>query len=438
MRRQQFLRALLPLAACAAIACSSDDNLALSQQDTITTTEQPSTSLSIVLNLPSSASVSYARGTRAVGDNIAAQDFEKEVKKVDVYVFTATAADAADGNYLFALHEQFNASELTGADEKHCYLDYGGIANFDTKYAKVIVTANDQPRTLTAGTTTLATFKNQQSPYKNYADLASDSIAGGITGTTPWTAYAATKGFPMSAIAKSAPADPTAAATEAVQLTKDGVQMKAELVRTMARLDIFNDTPNLTITSVELSNTIAGSYLLPKSPIAVPTGLAYLTVKPITPLLTGALDATNGTGVAFVGATDDNGDATGDAAAIREANTQPFFYLAEQKVGGRDLSPVCKINYKITCPDPADATQNKDYPGWVQVPFATISYDQAGAEQRTYIANVQRNYIYTIVIGNGKYVDYHAKVVATKFDVRDWVDENDMITIIKPRVEENQ
>ena len=323
--------------------------------------------------------------TKAVGDNIAAEPDEAAINKLNVYIFKKTGTAGNETDYTFFKKYPFDASSLTagGASAKLCSVDIEPEIMNQTVRAALV--ANDEPTNvaLSAGITTLPSFRNALATATVATGNTADDLVGGTN-----------KSFPMSCV------------TGDINTTPRGNNVDATLVRSMARIDILNFAKDLYITSVKLTNVNNKSCLLGKADageLNIPTAgtMPKIELKPLTEY------SAKITGVDF------GYDATHDAEgteAIRKANKHRVFYLYEQEVKDKASSPVVEIEYTAK-----NAKVTKK--GKLTVKFCKTTAPNDWV-------NVKRNHIYTIQLGEeGK------SVLQGEMKVRFVVDDWNVVTV---------
>ena len=157
------------------------------------------------------------------------------------------------------------------------------------------------------------------------------------------------------------------------------------------------------ITSVKLTNANNKSYLFGATTgVNVPTGQNTGGVT-ISPLAEYSTRITPGLAYTNKGESSSDTEIT-DPAALKTLNTHRAFYLYEQAVGSSANSPVVTIEYKV-----GDGSKT----GTIDVKFENTTDGTT-----TYVANVVRNHIYTIQLGDGGAIST-GEVTAT-FTVEEW------------------
>lgn len=310
---------------------------------------------------------------------------EYTVKKLGVYLFVADKANASlDKNYILA----YQAPALVAGDGQLTDNGNGSLsytlpinAAWLGKSAKIALIANDAV-TAQENSTTLAAFKESISTNKLSANEQSADIISGRIYATDATTTAT--GLPMTAMAK-------VGVEEAFDITPLGADLTASLQRIMARIDVYNNTPNLTITDMKVTHAAATGYLFSQENVA-PADVSYYTLKPTTGEYSD--DIMNGNGLPYVKEEEEE--------QTVNANTHKHvFYLYEQQ-NGPDASAEVVIVYKLTIGD-----KKVEKVGSISIPLKTND---------GYI-NTTRNNLYTIKIGDGKPVQDEVNV---QLIVNDW------------------
>lgn len=345
--------------------------------------------ITIAVSTPASEGV-VVRGmqTRAT---VADETDESTVNSLNVFLFKKDGGDT-DANYKYYNTYSFEAAGLAdgGNGSKTCAIDIDKELMGAT--VKIALSANDKSAmALEKGTTTLDAFKTALATAVANNDDKADVLVGGE----------ANKSFPMSCIV-----------SEAQELTSLGVDVKATLVRNVARLDIFNHTPNLKITAVKMSNVNNKSCLFgAENALNVPTtDLNKIGLSPLKEFAD-KLDA------GLIYQTPDQ--ETEESA--RKSNTHRVSYLYEQAVTDDASSPVVTIEYTLD-------VAGHEQAGSVEVKFQK-STDQS-------FVNVERNTLYRIKLGDGSNVGTGS--VKAKFEVADWNLNEDINTDLDPGKDGNQ
>ena len=192
-------------------------------------------------------------------------------------------------------------------------------------------------------------------------------------GSTADVLAADDKGIVMTGTAKDG-----SSASDVLTVTA-GLKCKVSLERIVARIDLQNNTPNMTIQSATLVGAATKGYLFAQSPMAAPT--------------TDRISLGSNTNVTIT---------TPNAASdpFQPTTFNKVFYAYERPNTADDYAAV-RVTYKI----------NNSY-GTVDVPFKKTS-DQSGDP-----IDITRNHLYTIVLGDGSVVETNP----IKFSIRvdDW------------------
>lgn len=431
----------MPLLAGAVIlvatSCSSEIDTLVASEDNGTTATESSTNAtyegaSILVSVQSSTSASTLT-FRSVSESDIQHEEEAYIEDLYIYMFKY---DSTSEDYLYydVYHFRQDVTDDDDTDSDVSLLTDDGDAYYSCSIpistdmyewqVKLLMIANDEPATApTSETTTIDEFRES---------LASATVATGdycdvLVGNPESCSLTAgddetvTGEFPMSATAIVVEADGADAGDEAFELSILGASVTAELERTMARVDIQNTIPNLTITNVYVSNTVDASYLFPQydedgvETTDAPESATSITILPLESFFTDGtfteleFDSTD---------TDDDGYNT----------YEHVLYLYEQTVD-EDNTPQIVVSYDVTITLSDNSTTTES--GSVAVKF----YDTTNSEY----VNVERNHRYTIVLGEGDEITMIESVV-TAFVVDDWtpVDVSDSFTPSSDKVEDEE
>ena len=346
--------------------------------------------ISITVNTPVDGGIVVKGGrTRSTVED---ETDEATVNSLNVFLFEKGGGDA-DTDYTYYKTYSFGHGEANGElgdgsnGAKTCTIDIE--KEMMGKTVRIALTANDKTSlngSLQAGTTTLEDFKKALATATVVDGDKADALVGGETD----------KSFPMSSIVK-----------DAHQLTPLGADVEATLVRNVSRLDIFNYTPNLTITGVSVANVNNKSHLFGvDGNVSVPAEAARISLAPLKEFS----DKTSA-GLSF------KQPASGtDESDYRRENTHRMYYLYEQLVTDEASSPVVTIEYTLK-------VGAADQPGRVTVKFKN-SKEPSG------FVNVSRNTLYRIRLGDGKNVS--TGIVQAAFEVADWTEGGNIDTGLNP------
>lgn len=421
MKKNEFLTKTLLFGAfaLAATACSNEE---LADVNPNINSGDDAPKLSITVKAPAGDGVVVRSATRAEIQDAT----EKAIKTVNVYIFKLTGSGTYETSYTYFSTMKFAATANT-ENNVTAYTD-NGDGSYTCAEAipgdlmgatvRVAIVANDEPTdpSLTVGSTKLSDFRSAlATKVLTMADdtyFTADTLVGG-TGEDPNMAAEGATGFPMAYIPE-----------ESKELSALGATYAdIKLVRNVARIDICNYATDLTITGVELTKANEKSYLFYKSSsvnMNVPGSLSQATtIKPLKEYTT--LLGTSG--IAYNNEKDEE-TAEDRETQIKELNTHRAFYLYEQTVTTEASSPKVTINYSVKSESDADAKT-----GSVDVYFKTTG------ETATYV-NVERNHIYTIVLGDGGAVSQGT--VKAKFVVKDWIEGETIDEELTPDEDANQ
>lgn len=354
-------------------------------------TETGNPGLTISIQTPAADGVVFTKaGT--IEDEAA----EWAVKTLNVYLFVK----GQDNSYTLYSHTPLNLSEtdkdgVTSSGNGTYSYNEPITADMIGKTMKVVLVANDAPEGVSANTdgtsgTGLDVFKTKLANAKVSEGSPADVLVGN-----------GTSGFPMSYVGESD-----------ITMTPMGASVSATLTRTVARLDIFNYTPNLTITGVSLLKAMNKSYLFPQAAFADPADASYVTINATQEWKTAFVS-----GVGFVQPTkpDDNQQEpwTPTEDDYKKVNTlNHVLYMYEQANSGDNVATV-RIDYTLKM---GDGSTPK---GTLEVALSGISGNK-----------INRNTLYTIKLGDGKEVKDEIKASVV---VEDWVTEgNDVDVPVNP------
>ena len=335
---------------------------------------------------------------------------EWTVKKLGVYIFMASTANAADNAYRLVKKKEgitFGAAgvpDQTGTDLGNGEYTYTeSLEDFMIDHRlKVLLVANEGTELGTAnedGTsgTTLETFKalTAGAVLKDSEGQSADKISGGAyTGEGDLTGDTYT-GIVMSGTAMKGSSEEIHLASPA------SLELEATLTRIVARIDICLNKKKLTLKKAVLKTTAKKAYIFPQSTTAAPDN-ALLTDYPLLPVSKYAELLGDGKpGIAYQNPASD----TEAEEVTRDRNTlKHVFYLYEQ-VNAEGSCATVEVTY--TLPD-ADGVEQT---GVLEIPFRKTTVEGKG----DYV-NTTRNHLYTVELGDGS---LDGKVTA-RIVVQDW------------------
>ena len=162
-----------------------------------------------------------------------------------------------------------------------------------------------------------------------------------------------------------------------------GVKCEVKLTRIVARVDVQNNTPNMTLESAVLVGAATRGYLFAQAPLSAPVADRIMLGSNATVDLT------------------EEHPALKPGEVFAPKTFRKTFYAYERPNTAGDYAAV-RITYRVN-----------DSKGTVEVPF--IRTEAGGAQTPV---DIERNHLYTVVLGNGKPVTTNE--VQFTFKVEDW------------------
>ena len=162
-----------------------------------------------------------------------------------------------------------------------------------------------------------------------------------------------------------------------------GVKCEVKLTRIVARVDVQNNTPNMTLESAVLVGAATRGYLFAQAPLSAPVADRIVLRSNATVDLT------------------EEHPALKPGEVFAPKSFRKTFYAYERPNTAGDYAAV-RITYRVN-----------DSKGTVEVPFIRT---EAGGTQTP--VDIERNHLYTVVLGNGKPVTTNE--VQFTFKVEDW------------------
>ena len=162
-----------------------------------------------------------------------------------------------------------------------------------------------------------------------------------------------------------------------------GVKCEVKLTRIVARVDVQNNTPNMTLESAVLVGAATRGYLFAQAPLSAPVADRIVLGSNATVDLT------------------EEHPALKPGEVFAPKTFRKTFYAYERPNMAGDYAAV-RITYRVN-----------DSKGTVEVPF--IRTEAGGAQTPV---DIERNHLYTVVLGNGKPVTTNE--VQFTFKVEDW------------------
>lgn len=373
-------------------------------------------SLRIVIRTPSPDGVynPSSRAAMAGGGNqpsaVLHEVQEWTVKKLGVYIFMASTANAADNAYRLVKKTEgitFGAAgvpDQTGTDLGNGEYSYTEPLEdyMIGKFLKVLLVANEGTELGSAnadGTsgTTLQEFKalTASALLDDSEGQSADLISGGAYTSEADLTGDTYMGIVMSGTAMKGTAEEIHLASPA------SLELEVLLTRNVARIDICLNKKKLTLKKAVLRTTAKQAYLFPQTTTAAPEG-ALLTDYPLLPVLKYAELLGDGKpGITYQNPASD----TEAEEVTRDRNTlKHVFYLYEQVNNYLNCATV-EVTY--TLPD-ADGVEQT---GVLEIPFWKTTTEGKGE-----YVNTTRNHLYTVELGDGS---LDGKVTA-RIVVQDW------------------
>ena len=162
-----------------------------------------------------------------------------------------------------------------------------------------------------------------------------------------------------------------------------GVKCEVKLTRIVGRVDVQNNTPNMTLESAVLVGAATRGYLFAQAPLSAPVADRIVLGSNATVDLT------------------EEHPALKPGEVFAPKTFRKTFYAYERPNTAGDYAAV-RITYRVN-----------DSKGTVEVPF--IRTEAGGAQTPV---DIERNHLYTVVLGNGKPVTTNE--VQFTFKVEDW------------------
>ena len=421
-RNVLYLSMIAVLMSMAGTSCSEADTIVGDDSEegvetgtTVTTDEEVQATLTITVKTGTNDDIVVSRESQT--------ENEKALVSLNVYLFTLDSSvdedEATDGDYIFYDSYPFTTDEDSADDSTQLLSDTGtgtytctiDVTDLVNETVKIALIGNDTPATAPTADTTLSEFKTVV-----YSVTASD--AQHVDVLVGYPEDDAT-GYPMSAMAVDS------SDNEAVTLTSIGTNVEAELVRTMARVDVFNFVPNLSVTGVYVMNTPNSAYIFEQDSPASPDGAEFISLYAYSTYY-----ETNTTGEStfivqdyddsFVDDLDEGYTDDEYEEARKDANTRPYvLYLNEQSVTSKDTSPVIAISYTI-----------EEYNGGAEG-LVYVYFQNSDTEE---YLNVRRNTLYLIQIGDGNSIE--SNVLTIQLEITGWEQETGESIEVTPEQEE--
>lgn len=230
MKFKYFAWAAIGLAALSLLSCSKE----IDMKSGVNVGERQQLTFNIAI--PKGDPVTYATHDQA----------EFSIESLWMYEF-----NAADGKLLSA-PVNIKAG-LTGTGPDYSYTKT--IATTDKGSRRFLFVANEEVSGMTANVSTLADLQ---------AKIANKTLANNASSATILNDFGSNKRIPMTGEAMDG-------GSNIIPLTGTNQNIKVEMTRIVARIDITNNVPNLVISEVKLANTNSQSFLFLNGDYTKPT-----------------------------------------------------------------------------------------------------------------------------------------------------------------------
>lgn len=378
MKKKNYLSRMLLWGAVSLgmAACSSEAALDVVQNVEPTANEVPRIAITVKTPTSDAGVVIDNPQTRVDGttSTVPSEMDEAKLNRLDIYMFQKGSGDT-DGDYTFykkysffprgtTLNGDNEATWASDGSETTCYISVETDMTGTFKFALVA----NEPISTSLTNKTLANFKETIATNIPKSYDAADKLVDDM------------KNFPMTA------------ETEATAIEGASIEISATLVRNVARIDICNLVPNLTVNEITLSNVNSTSYLFEGT---TPYTFSSSTTINLNPIQEYTSNWTDG----LLGTTKEDG------------NTYRVFYLYEQTVNSSTNSPKITIKYSFTENETVKS-------GVVDVYFQ----DTESTNNANGFIDVQRNYRYRITLGDGSEIGEGGSNLSAKvrFNRVDW------------------
>ncbi len=396
MKTKYFLAmAVMLLSLCGLASC-------VSETETLGNGEDTGVTRSVVFNisLPTGDPV-HVKTRTAIQDNA-----EYAIKSLHLLVFDAATDKLKSINAVNLTDDVTSVGFGTGDDYKYTYT---WDPTTDGTTCRFLMVANED----VANISDIA-VDNTWDQVLAAVSSASRSFTAGASLATVFDETS--NGLPMTGVAYY---NVGTAKNEIIPLDKstaDAITVQVDLTRVVARIDVYNKTPNLFITGICLVHANPQSYLMPHkdgSDITdIPTSMTKVGGA------TGGLlpynsewDATNH----YTVGTDHpmTGSASDDGTPLKKA-----FYCYEDEVyTNADAAALEAEALAVQITGRIGTTYADGVDVFYQIPFTTAKlatplYDNKSVE-------IKRNYLYKVIIGDGSEVSVNSRVRAS-LTVADW------------------
>lgn len=381
------MAAVLLLSLCGLVSCVSETETAGNGEDKTVTR-------SVVFNISLPTGDPIHVKTRTAIQDAA----EYNIRSLTMLVF-----DASDDKLKAKVNVDLSGSAgvADGDDWKYTYT----WDPSDGTTCRFVFVANEDVSSLTVNTDTYTTA------------MAAVSSAGRTftAGANLATVFAAANGLPMTGVAYY---NVGTAKNEIIPIdnsTADEITVQVDLTRVVARIDVYNRTPNLHITGICLVHANPQSYLMPHKDgndiTDIPTSMTKVGgatggLLPYNSTPTGASDAIDATHPMT------GSDVDGGTELLKA------FYCYEDEVYENATAATLEAEaLAIQVTGKLGTSVNDGVDVFYQIPFTT-AYLQTPLEDNKSV-EIKRNYRYKVIIGDGSSVSVNSRVRMT-LSVADW------------------
>ena len=390
-----FAMAVMLLSLCGLASC-------VSETETVGNGEDTAVTRSIVFNisLPTGDPV-HVKTRTAIQDAA-----EYDIKSLHLLVFDAATDKLKSINAVNLTDDVTSVGFGTGDDYKYTYT---WDPTTDGTTCRFLMVANEDVANIAA-----IAVNNTWDQVLAAVSSASRTLTADASLATVFDED--TKGLPMTGVAYY---NVGTAKNEIIPLDKSSasaITVNVDLTRVVARIDVYNKTPNLFITGIKLVHANPQSYLTPHkdgSDITdIPTSMTKVGGA------TGGLGLYNNvwdtTNSYEVGATNPmTGSSTDDGTPLHKA-----FYCYEDEVyTNADAAALEAEALAIQVTGRIGTSYNAGVDVFYQIPFTDAYLATPVADNKS--VEIKRNYLYKVIIGDGSEVSVNSRIRAT-LTVADW------------------
>ena len=261
-------------------ACSNDDGNILEDDGALN--EEKAGKITLRIHGPSHDAITIPDMVARAAE--IQTDEEKGIFSLQALIFKLNEGGDTSTNtdWTFAKSYYFDAGQDWGIDKTLNFTDYQQITLDDESHinkagngdCEAVLVIPDELHGKKIKVLLIANSKEEKSltENSNYDDMLKETATS--EGGKGMTALHKDKYFLMTAIADcngdSAPV-----------MSHWGIEMSASLIRLVARIDVENNTPGMTITSMTLRNSASKSYLIARQQLDVPENASMLKYEAI-------------------------------------------------------------------------------------------------------------------------------------------------------------